>query len=103
MQGVCCPDHIHCCPHGQKCDSNGCSSKKGLRLPWSTNQPSTPPRKSKTALGVNTAGDVVCPGGKFQCPTGMTCCKMPGGAYGCCPLPKVGKPDMATKNIGSNF
>ena len=34
-------------------------------------------------------GNVVCPGGQFQCPTGNTCCKQSSGQYGCCPLPNV--------------
>ncbi len=31
--------------------------------------------------------DVICPGGRYECPDGMTCCKMAQGLWGCCPLP----------------
>ena len=31
----------------------------------------------------------MCPDGASQCPSGNTCCKLPSGEYGCCPVPKV--------------
>ena len=32
---------------------------------------------------------VICPGGEFECPDGMTCCKMVSGQWGCCPMPRA--------------
>nr|CAB3250925.1 granulins-like [Phallusia mammillata] len=32
---------------------------------------------------------VVCPGGTSMCPDGNTCCKLPSGQYGCCPVPNA--------------
>ena len=29
---------------------------------------------------------VICPGGEFECPDDMTCCKMETGQWGCCPF-----------------
>ncbi|XP_065896567.1 progranulin-like [Dysidea avara] len=56
--GVCCSDHIHCCPEGNTCDVG-----------------------SETCLK-----NVVCPDGTSQCPYGNTCCKTNLGVYGCCPI-----------------
>lgn len=32
---------------------------------------------------------IVCPGGKSECPDGMTCCKMRTGQWGCCSFPQA--------------
>ncbi len=37
---------------------------------------------------------VQCPDGMSSCPDNTTCCVMPNGQYGCCPLPKVGIPPL---------
>ena len=33
--------------------------------------------------------DIVCPGGQYKCQGDSTCCKLPSGAWGCCPIPHV--------------
>ncbi len=33
--------------------------------------------------------DVMCPDGKSLCASSYTCCLMPSGSYGCCPLPNA--------------
>jgi len=51
---------------------------------------------SWNAVAVSTVGkqpsgnDMDCPGGEQSCPDENTCCKLPSGTYGCCPLPEVG-------------
>lgn len=32
---------------------------------------------------------VMCPDARSQCPDGSTCCELPTGKYGCCPMPNV--------------
>lgn len=32
---------------------------------------------------------VLCPDAQSQCPDGSTCCELPSGKYGCCPIPDV--------------
>lgn len=33
--------------------------------------------------------DVICPDGRHACPNGSTCCKLPSGVWGCCPIPSA--------------
>ena len=40
-------------------------------------------------LSLLQVGNVICPGGQYQCPDGNTCCKLSTGQYGCCPYAKV--------------
>lgn len=96
-QAVCCSDHVHCCPQGTKCDiqQKKCIGR-GVNLGTITMEMievkdnSSPQQPLQgfplTALKENT----VCPDGQSECKTGQTCCKLPSGMYGCCPLPKVG-------------
>ncbi|XP_022079844.1 granulins-like isoform X3 [Acanthaster planci] len=80
---VCCSDHIHCCPHGYTCDiSTGTCSLGEMTLPWFEKTEAT--FLSSDSVPVP---NIVCPGGRYQCPTGSTCCKLNTGAYGCCPYP----------------
>lgn len=75
-QAVCCPDHIHCCPQGYTCDPQGGTCLQGgIRLPWL--------RKTPALWG--RGGDVRCDD-RTSCPDGSTCCRLSGGAWGCCPL-----------------
>merc|ERR1719206_601253 len=32
---------------------------------------------------------VICPDQESYCPDGSTCCMLPGGGYGCCPMPRA--------------
>ena len=43
----------------------------------------------KTTATAIELRNVVCPGGKSECPDGNTCCQLSSGQYGCCPLPNV--------------
>ncbi|XP_071945822.1 uncharacterized protein [Antedon mediterranea] len=73
----CCSDGQHCCPKGYSCDSITATCLKGLHtVPWVSKQPAS-------------LRNVICPGGRAECDTGNTCCKLSSGEYGCCPLPKA--------------
>ncbi|XP_078321640.1 uncharacterized protein LOC111116042 isoform X13 [Crassostrea virginica] len=96
QDAVCCSDHVHCCPQGTKCDiqQKKCIGR-GVNLGTITMEMievkdnSSPQQPLQgfplTALKENT----VCPDGQSECKTGQTCCKLPSGMYGCCPLPKA--------------
>ncbi|XP_057572879.1 progranulin isoform X2 [Hippopotamus amphibius kiboko] len=76
-QASCCEDKVHCCPHGTSCDlAHGrCLTATGTH-PLAKKIPA---RKTK--------GSVLCPDAQSQCPDGSTCCELPSGKYGCCPIP----------------
>uniref|UniRef100_A0A4Q8K3E5 U94-Liphistoxin-Lth1a_1 n=1 Tax=Liphistius thaleban TaxID=1905330 RepID=A0A4Q8K3E5_9ARAC len=74
---VCCKDHLHCCPQGTECDLQSETCSQGpSNITWFKNQ----------ELKVHTTIGIVCPGGQYQCPSGMTCCMLSSGAWGCCPF-----------------
>jgi len=82
LQAVCCSDKEHCCPSGYTCDvSAGTCTQHSHSVSWNAVAVSHWDRPS--------SDDVVCPGGKAECPDGDTCCQMTSGQYGCCPFPKV--------------
>ncbi|KAL2080034.1 hypothetical protein ACEWY4_023827 [Coilia grayii] len=104
---VCCPDLLHCCPHGYHCsDGDGTHScvKDGLpwfRLPWHKNTPAkepettalqlslsksdnTAPRKESAILEKQSSAAVVHCDNYFVCPDGTTCCRSPYGTWSCC-------------------
>jgi hypothetical protein len=76
-KAVCCSDGLHCCPDGYTCDGSICL-KQDQTIPF-----------MMKAHVVAKAKNVVCPGGKSQCPEDNTCCKLVSGDYGCCPLPNA--------------
>ncbi|XP_064647998.1 SCO-spondin-like isoform X2 [Lineus longissimus] len=99
---TCCSDYLHCCPTGYTCVGKGQCQKEGKETIASVKKRPAlsighqdmqePPSellqtvpKEKTTL-VNS---VVCPDGASQCPSGNTCCKLPSGQYGCCPMPQA--------------
>ena len=79
---VCCSDGEHCCPEGYTCDvtagtcTKGSSSIKLLQTITAL----------KRITHTSALGGVVCPDKKYRCPDGSTCCKLPSGTYGCCPI-----------------
>lgn len=79
-QATCCEDKVHCCPHGASCDlAHGRCTTPAGSLPLAKKVPS---RRTHGAA-------VLCPDGHSQCSDGSTCCKLPTGKYGCCPLPNA--------------
>ncbi|XP_008435425.1 granulin b [Poecilia reticulata] len=80
-EAVCCKDGIHCCPSGHTCDPHQSSCSTGPhRIPWST--------KLGALTEPSTLTDVKCDN-TSSCATGTTCCKLPSGEWGCCPLLKA--------------
>ncbi|XP_028930904.1 progranulin isoform X2 [Ornithorhynchus anatinus] len=68
-EAVACGDGRHCCPRGSHCSADGRSC---FHLP-----------------GAGSPRAVQCPDGQFECPNDSTCCPMPSGSWGCCPLPQA--------------
>ncbi|XP_024060801.1 progranulin isoform X2 [Terrapene carolina triunguis] len=68
-EAVACADGHHCCPRGSHCNADG---KSCFVLP-----------------GIPAAGAVQCPDGESECPNESTCCMMPTGSWGCCPMPQA--------------
>ncbi|KAH1174230.1 progranulin [Mauremys mutica] len=68
-EAVACADRHHCCPRGSHCSADGRSC---FLLP-----------------GLPAAGAVQCPDGESECPNESTCCMMPTGSWGCCPMPQA--------------
>ncbi|XP_016047503.2 progranulin isoform X2 [Erinaceus europaeus] len=85
-QATCCDDKVHCCPHGTSCDlSHGrCLTPTG-----------TFPLAKKVLAQRNVRAAIMCPDGRSQCRDGSTCCKLPTGKYGCCPIPNDTVCDLA--------
>ena len=82
LNAVCCKDGEYCCPEGYICDSAAGKCYKGVStVPMLQKVPALK-RKSKASI-------VKCPDGRSECPDGSTCCELPSGGYGCCPLPKA--------------
>ncbi|XP_026207191.1 granulin b [Anabas testudineus] len=81
----CCSDHLHCCYEGTLCDlvHRKCVNKT-VSLPWMRRLPAKHvllvPQLSRKVKAV------ICPDQKSECPDGTTCCQLPDGSWGCCPL-----------------
>ncbi|KAM9560199.1 progranulin-like isoform 2-T2 [Salvelinus alpinus] len=83
----CCSDHLHCCYEGTVCDlvHSKCLNKT-VSLPWVRRVP------AKCLIGplmLEGVKAVICPDGEAECPDDTTCCELPGGSWGCCPLAKA--------------
>ncbi|XP_029562755.1 progranulin isoform X1 [Salmo trutta] len=80
----CCSDHLHCCYEGTVCDlvHSKCLNKT-VSLPWVRRVP------AKRLIGPLGVKAVICPDGEAECPDDTTCCELPGGSWGCCPLAKA--------------
>ncbi|KAM9424628.1 granulin b isoform 2-T2 [Pholidichthys leucotaenia] len=81
----CCSDHLHCCYEGTVCDlvHQKCVNKT-VSLPWVRRLPTT-----LDQLVTQRLKAVICPDHKSECPDSTTCCALPDGSWGCCPLPKA--------------
>lgn len=78
-QAVCCSNGVNCCPKNYKCDKKQTACIKGeVVIPWYTKLPAI------TSAAANPRS-VMCDG-QTQCPDHTTCCQLPSGDWGCCPL-----------------
>lgn len=85
-KAVCCKDGDHCCPSGYTCNEEKTSCTKGLhQIPWFTKKTARVWKSSDELLGHE---DVKCDS-STSCPSGSTCCILPTGQWGCCPLVKA--------------
>uniref|UniRef100_A0A5F4WKU2 Progranulin n=1 Tax=Callithrix jacchus TaxID=9483 RepID=A0A5F4WKU2_CALJA len=84
-QASCCEDRVHCCPHGASCDlvHIRCVTPTGTH-PLAKKIPA-----QRTNRAVALSSSVMCPDARSQCPDGSTCCELPSGKYGCCPMPNA--------------
>ncbi|XP_010352279.1 progranulin [Rhinopithecus roxellana] len=84
-QASCCEDRVHCCPHGAFCDlvHTRCITPTGTH-PLAKKIPA-----QRTNRAVALSSSVMCPDARSQCPDGSTCCELPSGKYGCCPMPNA--------------
>lgn len=86
---VCCADHQHCCPSNTICDTahGRCTMKSGVSIgeEMTAKVHLTITKKAEKA----NYKTVICPDQESYCPDGSTCCLLPGGGYGCCPMPKA--------------
>ena len=91
FQATCCPDKLHCCPSGYKCDvkdSSCIQDPSDTKVPWDlftrrrarVDVPSPPP-------------SVVCPTETHNCPSNNSCCQSQDedgkNVWSCCPYPNV--------------
>ncbi|XP_016398864.1 granulins-like [Sinocyclocheilus rhinocerous] len=82
-QAVCCKDGDHCCPNGYTCNEKKTSCSKAYHeIPWFTKQEARVLKGSEVLFGDE---DVKCDS-TTSCASGSTCCKLPTGQWGCCPL-----------------
>ncbi|KAL0984194.1 hypothetical protein UPYG_G00138350 [Umbra pygmaea] len=83
----CCSDHVHCCYEGTVCDlALAHCLNRSVSLPWVRRVPAKQPIRLLIVEGVKA---VICPDGVAECPDDSTCCELPDGSWGCCPLPKA--------------
>lgn len=82
LQAVCCEDHAHCCPKDTVCNlpEGTCDDPADLSVsvPWVTKVPTF-----TLALSDQKCDET------SSCPDDSTCCKLPSGKWGCCPMPMV--------------
>uniref|UniRef100_A0A8C6Q2X7 Granulins domain-containing protein n=1 Tax=Nothobranchius furzeri TaxID=105023 RepID=A0A8C6Q2X7_NOTFU len=81
LQAVCCQGGNHCCPSGHTCEPHRSTCSRGPNtIAWFT--------KLSARTEPMDVSDVKCDN-KSSCASGTTCCRLPSGEWGCCPLVKV--------------
>uniref|UniRef100_A0A8C6Q711 Granulins domain-containing protein n=1 Tax=Nothobranchius furzeri TaxID=105023 RepID=A0A8C6Q711_NOTFU len=80
-QAVCCQGGNHCCPSGHTCEPHRSTCSRGPNtIAWFT--------KLSARTEPMDVSDVKCDN-KSSCASGTTCCRLPSGEWGCCPLVKA--------------
>ncbi|XP_042772115.1 progranulin isoform X5 [Panthera leo] len=85
-QASCCEDKVHCCPHGTSCDL---AHARCLTATGTHPLAKKIPAQRSNRAGLSPPPVVLCPDAQSQCPDGSTCCELPSGKYGCCPIPNA--------------
>lgn len=85
---VCCSDEIHCCPENTKCNlaKSKCDGSDGIMEMLLKEKAVIRPTEILSVPGLK---NVQCPDKQSSCLDGQTCCLLPSGQYGCCPLPQA--------------
>ena len=103
---VCCPSFGGCCPSGEICNIPGgyceeasldCDKATGNcpdgAIVKTIDSPDLMKAHEITVEYIdivkNDVKNVICPGSKYMCPDGNTCCPNSSGTYGCCPFPSA--------------
>lgn len=83
--GVCCSDHVNCCPENTTCDFKkvGCVKISSVSLVKTYGGEMT------TKTDTFSPKNIVCPDGSTKCPDKNTCCELVTGTFGCCPHPEA--------------
>nr|XP_060637191.1 progranulin isoform X2 [Anolis sagrei ordinatus] len=71
-EAISCADGHHCCPLGSHCSAKGDACIQ-----------------SEVVAPLATLSAVQCPDHESECPNESTCCLMPDGSWGCCPMPEA--------------
>ncbi|KAJ8403118.1 hypothetical protein AAFF_G00360340 [Aldrovandia affinis] len=77
-QDECCLSNGGCCPAGFHCNEHKACVRDDSGYPWTELQ---------QALSIGSQDAVIYCDRRFYCHAGNTCCKKPGGSWGCCPYP----------------
>ncbi|XP_048782449.1 progranulin-like [Lagopus muta] len=93
-EAVCCRDEEHCCPRATSCDleRGRCVSPVGdfamaTKFPaWK--RPRGAAARPQPLVPAVALRRLTCPDNSSACPDSATCCQLPSGRYGCCPLQK---------------
>ncbi|KAI0219887.1 Progranulin [Lamellibrachia satsuma] len=82
VNATCCPDKLHCCPQGFRCQADKCV-RQTISVPATTH--------TRHAAKMPVGGSAIkCPDSNMECPDGTTCCEiLKTKKYGCCPKPNA--------------
>ncbi|XP_072270765.1 progranulin isoform X2 [Pyxicephalus adspersus] len=76
-KAVCCADRLHCCPSGYICDGESCTKDQDS-IPWMKKIPALKEESTNVPCDLTS-----------YCPDKTTCCRLPSGDWGCCPIEKA--------------
>nr|ABV91207.1 granulin precursor isoform B [Hirudo medicinalis] len=89
-EAMCCADKMHCCPKKSVCDieHNKCIQSSGLITNWHRHEEEAE-EEVVHKMKLLEPQIQVCPDNISFCSDEETCCLLPIGIYGCCPVAKA--------------
>lgn len=88
-EAVCCKTNDHCCPGGLTCNEERKSCIQAyFEIPWQRKQKANVIKETQGSETNVDLEDIKCDN-ESSCASGSTCCKLPTGDWGCCPLIKA--------------